>query len=202
MRALREELTPIVREELREELRPQVMAELRSELHRPGPPGTGSRPNNSGAPDAGSSAASSPHSPDAVDSPPRNGPDAGNADLWTTPGSTIWPSAGGLRLVEVVVGTELEEKLPVGIQTHYPNIPELFYCYTVFDNPLSDQTVTHIWRRSGRLVSKVELEVGTSPKWRTWSKQKTQPHWNGVWSCEVLSSDGTQLGLTVFQVGG
>ena len=51
-------------------------------------------------------------------------------------------------------------------------------------------------------VTGVELEVGKSPKWRTWSKQRVSPHWRGVWSCEVLSPEGTQLGLHVFQVGG
>ncbi len=126
----------------------------------------------------------------------------GKADPWSVPGTHIWPSAGGLKLVELVVGTSLEEKLPTDIQTHYPVPPEILYCYSVFENPEPDATVTHVWRRGSRLVSRVELEVGRSPKWRTWSKQRTQPHWTGLWSCEVLGQDGQQLGLTVFQIGG
>ena len=50
-------------------------------------------------------------------------------------------------------------------------------------------------------MARVELEVGNSPKWKTWSKQRTQPHWTGLWSCEVLGPEGQQLGATAFQVG-
>jgi hypothetical protein len=191
-RALRAELAPTIRQELREELRPIVAAELRAEMAK-----TSARTDRSPNPN--------PDTPDAQQGEPMAAdarPLSESSDIWTTPGTTIWPYAGGLRLAELQVGTGLEDKLPVGIELHYTTIPEVLYCYTVFDNPAQDLTVTHVWRRSGRLVSKVELEVGKSPKWRTWSKQRTQPHWSGVWSCEVLAPDGTQLGLTVFQVGG
>lgn len=195
---LRAELTPLVRDQLRNELRPVVMDELRKELTNPDtPPTTGpSEPATAPAPTRPDTRPTGPGT-----APPSN-PSDPQGDLWNRPGTTIWPSPGGLRLVELSVGTGLEEKLPVGIASHYQEVPEILFCYTVFENPGPDQTVTHVWRRSGRLVSRVELEVGKSPKWRTWSKQRTAPHWRGVWSCEVLSPDGTQLGLHVFQVGG
>lgn len=215
---LRAELLPVVRDELRHELRPVVMEELRRELTQPS--GGGVRPAASANPGSGVGANTRPTNP----TPPASTPSAANtpnatgpgtpttpgdlnpidpqSDLWNRPGTTIWPSPGGLRLVELSVGTGLEEKLPVGIASHYQQVPEILFCYTVFENPGPDQTVTHVWRRSGRLVSRVELEVGKSPKWRTWSKQRVAPHWRGVWSCEVLSPEGTQLGLHVFQVGG
>ncbi len=188
-RSLKDELTPAVRDELRRELMPIVRAELAAEGRRPAGPAT----------------------TDVVDTTPRPaGPPAtpgtpgadGKADPWSEPGTHIWPSGGGLKLVELVVGTSLEEKLPTDIKTHYPVPPEILYCYSVFENPEPDATVTHVWRRGSRLVSRVELEVGRSPKWRTWSKQRTQPHWTGLWSCEVLDRNGQQLGLTVFQIGG
>lgn len=214
---LRAELLPVVRDELRHELRPVVMEELRRELAQPSggarpvepaDPGSGVGPNtrptnptpSSNAPNAGNTPGAT--GPGTPTDPANLNPIGPHSDLWNRPGTTIWPSAGGLRLVELSVGTGLEEKLPVGIESHYQQVPEILFCYTVFENPGPDQTVTHVWRRSGRLVSRVELEVGKSPKWRTWSKQRVAPHWRGVWSCEVLSPEGTQLGLHVFQVGG
>lgn len=201
--ALEKELRPIVRAELRAELMPQVRAELRSELggagagsSDSGSAGRSPRPPQPGSDDPDARGA---NEPEVLGGPSAPGQDA---DIWSSPGSKIWPSSGGFRLVELVVGTTLEDKLPVDIRTHYPNVPEILYCYTVFENPDSDTNVTHIWRRGSRLVSRVELEVGKSPKWRTWSKQRTQPHWTGLWSCEVLGPDGQQLGLTVFQIGG
>lgn len=209
---LRHELASSVRDELRDELRPVVMDELRRELARPDatnptppdptPPNTPDTIAEQAAPHAGTPPAANTEdaSPTAPSSP--SDLQAPGGELWNRPGTTIWPTRGGLRLVELTVGTGLEEKLPIGIESHYSTVPEILFCYSVFENPDPDQTVTHVWRRSGRLVSKVELEVGKSPKWRTWSKQRTAPHWRGVWSCEVLSTDGLQLGLHVFQVGG
>lgn len=196
--ALEKELRPVIRAELRAELLPQVRAELRAEL------GGASAVGASEGGSAPRPAQAGGEAPDAVGGEPevRGGPTGQDGDIWSSPGSKIWPSSGGFRLVELVVGTALEDKLPVDIRTHYPNVPEILYCYTVFESPDQDTNVTHIWRRGSRLVSRVELEVGKSPKWRTWSKQRTQPHWTGLWSCEVLGPDGRQLGLTVFQIGG
>lgn len=209
---LRAELMPAVRDELRQELRPVVMEELRRELNQPNhgsarpaqpdTPGAGPGPDTRPANPANGTNKPGATAPGTPTNPPITHPIDTQSDLWNRPGTTIWPSPGGLRLVELSVGTGLEEKLPVGIASHYQQVPEILFCYTVFENPGPDQTVTHVWRRSGRLVSRVELEVGKSPKWRTWSKQRVAPHWRGVWSCEVLSPDGTQLGLHVFQIGG
>lgn len=189
---LEEELRPEVIADLRRSLAPEVKAQLLAEL-RASSGGTAQA-------DAVQPAAPADGGPGApLDAA---APVPAGDDIWTTPGTRIWPSAGGLKLVEHVVAAALDDKLPADVRLHYPNTPEILYCYSVFENPLPDTTVTHVWRRGSRLVSRVELEVGRSPKWRTWSKQRTQPHWTGLWSCEVLGPDGQQLGLTVFQIGG
>lgn len=120
---------------------------------------------------------------------------------WLIPGTILAPNSSGIRLVELNVGAAIEDKLLADIESHYARVPEVFYCYSVVNNPREDDTITHIWRRNGRPVSRVELEVGKSPKWRTWSKQRTRAQWTGFWSCEVLDSEGTQLGRHVFQAG-
>jgi len=190
-KSLRAELRPEVVAELRRELTPAVKAELLAELRREPRPAT-----------SDATADSEAAAPPVPTGPGEPSAEVKADDPWSQPGTRIWPSAGGLKLVELVVGTALEDKLPTDVKTHYPNPPEILYCYSVFENPEAEATVTHVWRRGSRLVSRVELEVGNSPKWRTWSKQRTQPHWTGLWSCEVLGSDGRQLGLTVFQIGG
>jgi len=193
LEALRED----VRKRLAEELRPEVLAELRRALMvdaKAEAPGDVAPAPERLAADAGSE--------EAGPSEPIPASAAASEDIWSTPGTRIWPSTGGTKLVELVVATTLEEKLPADSELHYATVPAILYCYSVFENAQADATVTHVWRRGSRLVSRVELEVGRGPKWRTWSKQRTQPHWTGLWSCEVLGTDGRQLGLTVFQVGG
>jgi hypothetical protein len=188
-RELREELRPLITAELRRELTPLVRRELARE--------SSAAPADENAPRAAPDDAGAPD-----DVAGKHAHEPAPADLWTRPGTRIWPSGGGLKLVDLRVAAALEDKLPADVRSHYPNTPEVLYCYTVFENPSPEATVTHVWRRGSRLVSRVELEVSRSPKWRTWSKQRTQPHWTGLWSCEVLGSDGQQLGLTVIQIGG
>ena len=194
-KTLRSELRAAVVAELRQELAPAIKAELAADARRERRPDA--------VDSAGAGDPADPGDPSGPATPPQPGSDGLKpGDPWSELGTRIWPSAGGLKLVELVVGTALEDKLPTDVKTHYPTPPEILYCYSVFENPEADATVTHVWRRGSRLVSRVELEVGNSPKWRTWSKQRTQPHWTGLWSCEVLGGDGRQLGLTVFQIGG
>ncbi len=191
--ALKAELREEVRSELKNELRPAVVAELEREQHVLGqrdpvlPPGGTT---DSPEPDVRDAPSASTERPKSEE------------DLWNKPGTHIWPLGSFPKLIELYVGSGLDEKLPTNIRTRYDAPPEILYCYTVFENPSPNATVTHVWRRGARLVSRVELEVGQSPKWRTWSKQRTQPHWVGTWSCEVLGPDGEQLGLTVFDIGG
>jgi hypothetical protein len=166
---LRDELAASIRDELRAELRPVVLDELRRELANKDAGATAEPPVRTAAePDASPPDASQPSGDTAQPTADASQPTESDAaelpggELWNRPGTTIWPTRGGLRLVELTVGTGLDEKLPIGIQSHYPAIPEILYCYTVFENPDPEQTVAHVWRRNGRLVSKVELEVGQS----------------------------------------
>ena len=121
------------------------------------------------------------------------------------PGARTWaPKMGTTKLIDLAVADAIDKKkrLPVQPATSYGTPPERLFCYTVFDNPEAKATVTHVWRRGKRLVSKVELEVGKSSRWRTWSRQRTRPHWIGPWSCEVLDADGHRLGLAEFVIRG
>ncbi len=208
---LRKKLVP----EIEAALRPKLAAEIRRELedrmrreealasaHRPGNPSADPAPN----PGSDLPATQVPPRPGTNDAPatdpPRPNTEPTAADIWANPGTHVWPIARSPRLVELAVGTGLEDKTPRDVREVYAKVPELLYCYSSFENSQAEQTITHVWRRGNRLVSRVELEVGQSPKWKTWSKQRTQPHWTGLWSCEVLGPDGAQLGLTVFRVGG
>ena len=218
---MRAKLTP----EIEAALRPKIAAEIRREFedrmhqdrtlasahggpseptgsgHVAGPPKTGP---GTGGP-TGLAGLGDATQPGGQGEPAANQGKPGDTtlqDIWGRPGTHVWPMAGSFRLVELAVGTGLEEKSPRDVQEVYEKVPELLYCYSSFENSTPEQTITHVWRRGNRLVSRVELEVGESPKWKTWSKQRTQPNWTGLWSCEVLGPDGSQLGLTVFRIGG
>ncbi len=189
-RAARCDPDPALREtletELRRELRPQVEADLRRELR---------------AAVASEVRAASP----------RGGGQQGASESVPPPVELVQPPGrelgtrlarldGPLRVQELSVGTSILDRAPHDVRDAYPEIPELLFCYTSVESR-NAQTLTHVWRRDGVLVSRVELEVPRSPRWKTWSRQRVLSGWRGIWTCEVVSPEGLQLGVTTFTVG-
>jgi hypothetical protein len=173
---LRRELRPSIEAELRRDLRAAVAAEVRTEAGRPGSP------------------------------PDRTPPEAPSVELVSPspsrePGTRLSRLEGPLRVHELSVGTAIVDRAPSDVRDSYPEVPEVLFCYTSIESRVPDLTLTHVWRRDGVLVSRVELEVPRSPRWKTWSRQRVLKKWTGTWSCEALSPEGSQLGVTTFIVG-
>ena len=117
------------------------------------------------------------------------------------PGVELRGGAKGLKLIDLAISAEVRKREPTGVQERFNTLPRRFHCFCVFENRQQITEVTHIWRRDGRVVSRVELEVGKSPKWRTWSKQRLKPEWTGEWSCEVQTKEGKTLGKATVRAG-
>ena len=115
-------------------------------------------------------------------------------------GVLVYPRTSGLAILDLAVGTAMTEGQPREVRSRYARPPEVFVCYTLLENTGEEQTITHVWRRGARLVSRIELSIGKSRKWSTWSRQRTRPDWTGPWSCEVQSADGRRLGIASFEV--
>lgn len=117
------------------------------------------------------------------------------------PGVRLTRGAADIRLVDLAIALEIKSRVPQGVSNSFPEMPRMFMCYSVYDNRVDATTVTHVWKRDGRVVSRVELEVGRSPKWRTWSRQRVKPHWTGEWACEVYGPGDVKLGVARFSAG-
>ena len=117
------------------------------------------------------------------------------------PGVELRGAVDGLKLVDLAIATEVKRREPLGVGDHFADVPRMFHCFCVFENRQQATNVTHVWKRDGRVVSRVELEVGKSPKWRTWSRQRLQPTWAGKWTCEVQTMTGRMLGLAAVRAG-
>ncbi len=107
-----------------------------------------------------------------------------------------------MKLVSLAVGIAVEERTPVGVADRFTEIPPRFHCHCVVDSRAPESTIIHTWRRGARVVSRVELQVGKSPAWRTWSRQRIRPEWADQWSCTASTLDGHVLGRATFEVVG
>jgi hypothetical protein len=117
------------------------------------------------------------------------------------PGVSLSPGTETLKLMDLVIATGVESRQPVEPGNSFRTGAERYYCYAVYNSGAADQVSTHVWRLNGKVLSRVELTVGKSPSWRTWSRHRARPSGTGDWSCEILSPSGERLGIARFKVG-
>ncbi len=179
------ELTPAERRTIRDD--PAARADIRA--RQPEIPAEGGDPEAEGAP-----------APPVEPPPPSMRHDGEGTEV--RPGVHLYPGSQELRVVDLAIATSIKSRTPQGVAQHYAVMPDRFLCFSVFDSRAEGEAdVSHVWRRDGRVVSRVELSVGRSPKWRTWSRQRVREHWQGRWSCEVVDREGRRLGLAEFSAG-
>jgi hypothetical protein len=107
-----------------------------------------------------------------------------------------------MKLVSLAVGIAVEERTAVGVADRFTVIPPRVHGHSVVDSRAPESTIIHTWRRGARIVSRVELQVGKSPAWRTWSRQRIRPEWADQWSCAASTLEGHLLGVATFEVVG
>ena len=67
-------------------------------------------------------------------------------------------------------------------------------------NPGDKSQIRMFWKHDGRIKSRVDLDVGTSPGWRTWSRKTMTASDAGDWTVEVRTWDGRLLDTVEFEV--
>ncbi len=105
-----------------------------------------------------------------------------------------------LEIVDAALATAVEERVPLGVATTFTNDVGYIWAWTKVKNPVAKTHITHIWKRDGKVRATVELRVGKSSGWRTWSKKKIRSKDLGRWEIEVLADDGTLLDTLRFDV--
>ena len=73
-------------------------------------------------------------------------------------------------------------------------------CWIKIRNDGDPTELTVVWRFDDNETQRQTVEVGTSPRWRSWTRQRVWGKFSGDWSCEVLTDDGESLGKAVVRV--
>lgn len=77
------------------------------------------------------------------------------------------------------------------------------YCYTRLFAPHGvKERLWHVWRREGRIVQKVQLNVsgGRKEGFRTWSKKTIRGNDAGRWAVDVVTDGGQLVGRVRFKI--
>ncbi len=93
-----------------------------------------------------------------------------------------------------------------GVEKRVPQEPSTLFeegkvwVWARIKNPGARSQIRMFWKHDGRIKSRVDLEVGTSPGWRTWSRKTMTARDAGDWVVEVRTWDGRLLDTVEFEV--
>ncbi|MFQ5330047.1 MAG: DUF2914 domain-containing protein [Thermodesulfobacteriota bacterium] len=105
---------------------------------------------------------------------------------------------GGPYVEVAVVGTGVDNLVPIGVADSFPPSVDRIYCYSKIINGEAT-TITHRWYYEERVVAEVPLTIG-SPNYRTYSYKTILPHHNGIWRVEIVSEAGDLMDALEFTI--
>ncbi|MCP3678369.1 MAG: DUF2914 domain-containing protein [Deltaproteobacteria bacterium] len=111
---------------------------------------------------------------------------------------TVVMGETGPSVEAAVIGTGVENLIPIGVAESFPSTTDRIYCYSKIINGEAT-TIAHRWYYGERTVAEVPLTIG-SPSFRTYSYKTILPHHNGKWRVEIVSDAGNLLETLEFTV--
>ena len=124
---------------------------------------------------------------------------AREAEPLTEPAPRAAVNDARLSVVESALARGVSKRSPVG-RTHHFEVGEVAWAWVAVANPEEARAVSMRWFRDDALRSRLELKVGKSPRWRTWSRRTLRAGDVGSWRVEVRSDSGELLQTMRFKV--
>lgn len=112
------------------------------------------------------------------------------------------PAASDLRVVSIAAGTGVEDRRLVGEGTRFEADGSHVWVHVAIANRGAPSAITMVWFLEDEEIWQMDLKVGKSPRWRTWSRSKMGLHRTGQWRVEVRDPSGAVIGETRFDVDG
>ncbi len=104
-----------------------------------------------------------------------------------------------ITVSRLLIAGSIEDREPVGIVNAFSSSTEKVYCFLEAKDIQEETTVIFVWYYGGHKTATVELPVGKSPRWRTYSSKKLGGR-TGEWKVELQDSGGTILDSVIFTV--
>ena len=90
----------------------------------------------------------------------------------------------------------IDNGAPIDFRQEFDANTTVIYFYTEVVG-LPGQTVTHRWKREGKVIREVAFPVKGSRQ-AVWSKSQMKPEWTGDWTVEVVNEHGEVIGEQSF----
>ena len=104
-----------------------------------------------------------------------------------------------MEVVEMMICTGVQDRVPVGTDTVFLKTVGQLYCYTKVTGAGESAKLSHVWYHNDQEMARVDLNV-MADTWRTWSSKKIVEEWIGSWRVDVVSESGEVLKSMAFTV--
>ena len=112
-------------------------------------------------------------------------------------GPTGAEEGANLRVVDFVVAREIVDREPVEVSETFSSADGDAYAFARIANDGEPIELSFVWLHRDAVYAAVEMTIGTSPRWRTWSSAELQP---GPWRVQLVGSDGLIIAENSFTV--
>ncbi len=126
------------------------------------------------------------------------------ADPTAAPKTNLQVAAAGdtpvhpdLAVTTLTLTRGIVDKEPIDATDWFSASDGEVYAFVRIKNPGGPTQITFSWYHGDRLQASVELNVGQSLSWRTWSKSRIRP---GNWRVQVADDSGRILAESSFTV--
>ena len=102
-------------------------------------------------------------------------------------------------VARLVIAGSIEEREPVGVVNAYSASTEKVYCFLEANDIKAETMVSFVWYHEDTKKATVELPLGVSSRWRTYSSKKLAGL-TGEWKVELKDAGGNVLNTVLFTV--
>jgi len=111
----------------------------------------------------------------------------------------IEATGSSISIARMVIAGSIVEREPVGVVNAFSSDTEKVYCFLEVKDVETETVVSFVWYHAGEKKAAVELPLGKSPRWRTYSSKKLGGL-KGEWKVELQDANGAVLNTVAFTV--
>lgn len=108
-------------------------------------------------------------------------------------------ASGSFSIARMVIAGSIEDREPVGVVSAFSSDTEKVYCFLEATDVAYETMVSFVWYHGDEQKASVELSLGKSPRWRTYSSKKLGGL-KGEWKVELQDAAGAVVKTVTFTV--
>lgn len=105
--------------------------------------------------------------------------------------------AGSVIIRDFVLTHGINEREPMGATEDFALTDQRGFAFARLHNEGTPTNVSFVWEVDNSVHASIDMNVGTSPGWRTWSSVALRP---GKWRVKLIDESGLMLAEKTFTV--